>query len=71
MSKEAAMQAVIEYLATDVARLEEELVIYREMAQVALAQNAELLKQHKALRQQIADRRDEIRRYTESQMANV
>lgn len=69
MSKEAAMQAVIEYLAADVAQLESDVVIYREMAQVALAQNAELLKQHKALRQQIADRRDEIRRYTESQVS--
>jgi hypothetical protein len=38
------------------------------MLSIALAQNAELLKQHAALRQQIADRRDEIQRYVAAQM---
>jgi hypothetical protein len=64
MSKEAAMQAVIEYLSVDVLRLEDEVRSYRELAQVAMAQNAELMKQHAALRQQLKDRRDEMRRYT-------
>jgi hypothetical protein len=68
MSHEAARQAVLEYLSVDVLRLEDEVRTYREMLQVALAQNAELMKQHGALRQQIADRREEIQRYVRSQL---
>lgn len=68
MSKQDVLQAVVEHLAADVAELESEVVIYREMAQVALAQNAELMKHNAALRQQIADRREEIRRFTGSQI---
>jgi cell division protein FtsB len=71
MSKERVLQAVVEHLAADVAQLEQELVVYRGMAQVALAQNAELVKHNVALRQQIADRRDEIRRYVEAQMVSA
>jgi len=63
MSKETVLQAVVEQLAADVSALEHEVVTYRELAQVALAQNAELLKQSVALRQQIADRREEMRRF--------
>jgi hypothetical protein len=58
----------LEYFADDVLRLEAEVATYRDMLSIALAQNAELLKQHAALRQQIADRRDEIQRYVAAQM---
>lgn len=71
MSKEHVVQAVLEHLAADVAELEQELVIYREMSQILLAQNGELLRHNAALRQQINDRREEIRRYTESQMTRA
>jgi cell division protein FtsB len=69
--KATVLQAVVEMLAADVSNLEHEVVVYRELAQVTLAQNAELMKQHVALRQQISDRRDEIRRYIESQVMPV
>jgi cell division protein FtsB len=68
MSTATARQAVLEYFADDVLRLEAEVATYRDMLSIALAQNAELLKQHAALRQQIADRRDEIQRYVAAQM---
>jgi cell division protein FtsB len=68
MSTTTARQAVLEYFADDVLRLEAEVATYRDMLSIALAQNAELLKQHAALRQQIADRRDEIQRYVAVQM---
>lgn len=71
MSKEHVVQAVLEHLAADVAELEQEVVIYREMSQILLAQNGELLRHNAALRQQINDRREEIRRYTESQMTRA
>lgn len=71
MSKDTAMQAVIEYLAADVIQLEAELVTYRQMAQQALAQCHELTKHNAALRQQIADRREEIRRYTANQLVSA
>ena len=63
MAERDVLNAVIAQLASDVADLEVEVVTYREMSQVLLAQNAELLKQHAALRQQISDRREEMRRF--------
>jgi hypothetical protein len=71
MSKGHVVQAVLEHLAADVAELEQEVVIYREMSQILLAQNGELLRHNAALRQQINDRREEIRRYTELQMTSA
>lgn len=70
-SKERVLQAVVEHLAADVAELEAELVTYRTMAQIALEQNHELTKHNDALRQQISDRREEIRRYVEAQMVSA
>lgn len=65
MSREAVLQAVVEHLAADVLDLEHDVVAYRELAQSAMAHNADLVRLNEKLREQIAERREEIRRYTE------
>lgn len=62
MSKERVLQAVVEHLAADLAATEHDLVAYRELSQVALAQNAMLLREVEKGREQIAALRDEVRR---------
>ena len=63
MAERDVLNAVIEQLAADVAALEEEVVSYRSMSQTLLTQNNELMKHNADLRQQIADRREEMRRF--------
>lgn len=62
VSKETVLQAVVEHLAADLAEAEHDLVAYREMAQLALAQNAMLTRDVDKAREQIAALRDENRR---------
>lgn len=63
MAERDVLHAVIEHLAADALSAEEELCIYRQMAQVALAQNSELMRVNQSLREQISQRREELRRY--------
>lgn len=62
VSKESVLQAVVEHLAAELAQTEHDLVVYRELAQVTLAQNAMLTRDVDKGREQIAALRDEVRR---------
>lgn len=61
-------ELVFDALFRDIAELEAELFTYRESLAVSLAQQAELLSRHNALKQQHAALREELRRYVEMQV---
>lgn len=63
------MVLVIEQLADDVARLEFDVVGYRELLKVALGQLHERHREQVVLRQQIAELREELGRYVAMKVA--
>ncbi len=50
MAEPLVLRAVVEHLAAELVEMEEGYVRYRELAQLAIAQNAELVKENARLR---------------------
>lgn len=61
---------IITALADDVAALEHDLVVAREMLRASLAAQHQLWQQHCALERRYADVREELRRYVTARVAS-